>query len=147
MSQPSLPSTPQHTLHTPHPVKRVKWRPESNTEIAVVPRTIGISPFGFGVPPVSALPRSGSMTRTTGLSSIFAASSSDDASAGSGAGGGSVGSGLSSAANIVTDADRIEIWDIRRHYVSKYVLLGSEGAVSGKYFPFFNTVTLSTPIR
>lgn len=29
------------------------------------------------------------------------------------------------------DADRIQVWDVRREHISKYVLLGGEGSVAG----------------
>lgn len=35
----------------------------------------------------------------------------------------------------VEDPDRVEIWDVRRHHISKYVLLGSEGACAGALDP------------
>lgn len=31
------------------------------------------------------------------------------------------------------DKDRPSIWDVRRHHVPKYVLLGGEGAVAGTF--------------
>ena len=99
MSRPTLSTIPAHTLHTPHSVKRLYWRPgaENATELAVVPFTPGISPLGrvlFDDPPTAG--------------------------------------GASKFDKLDMDADRIEVWDIRREYISKYVLLGGEGSVAGK---------------
>ena len=70
------------------------------TELLVVPRTVGISPFGVR-----------------------------------GAGGLKEPEGPREGAgdDLDMDKDRPGIWDIRRHNVPKYVLLGGEGAVAGKY--------------
>lgn len=83
---------PVHSLHTPHPLRRVAWRPGHDTELAVVSlmQPAGGSGSGFI------------------LDGIDASSSGGSASA--------------------DDDSRIEIWDVRREYIGKYVLAGGDGA-------------------
>ncbi|KAF8334603.1 uncharacterized protein EI90DRAFT_3288120 [Cantharellus anzutake] len=102
ISHPTLSSTPVHTLHAPHPIKKVKWRPNNPTEIAVVPRTVGISPLGI-IPSDPNLPGK----EAANIAARFAPGT---------------------RADYVEDPDRVEVWDVRRQHISKYVLLGSEGA-------------------
>jgi hypothetical protein len=70
------------------------------TELLVVPRTVGVSPFGVR----------GNIAKEPELS-VREAGGDDMAD---------------------RDKDRPGIWDVRRHHVPKYVLLGGEGAVAGK---------------
>lgn len=109
MSSLGLGSTPVHTLHTPHPVRRVRWRPGCDTEVAIVPQTPGISQSA-GAP---GLPGTTTEASAPSLNT--------------------------STASGVSDADRVEIWDVRRGWIGKYVLLGGEGSVSGKR-PFFSSL-------
>ena len=110
-----IPSVLYHTMRTPHPVKQVAWGPSSLstfpgssaqqhlTELLVVPRTLGVSPFGVR----------GNIGKESELSLRDAGG--DDLADG--------------------DKDRPGIWDVRRHHVPKYVLLGGEGAVAGNLLP------------
>lgn len=109
MSTLGLGSTPLHTLHTPHPVRRVRWRPGCDTEVVIVPQTPGISPSatGPGAP----------VTTASGALESFTL--------------GDVPSSNAIGSNGGSEADRIELWDVRRGWVGKYVLLGGEGSVSG----------------
>lgn len=116
MSTLGIPTVPHHTLRTPHPVKQVAWRPASLsaftgpstqqhlTELLVVPRTIGVSPFGVR----------GNISKESELP-VREAGGDDMADC---------------------DKDRPGVWDVRRHHVPKYVLLGGEGAVAGKSSQF-----------
>jgi WD40 repeat protein len=106
MSHSTIPQIPTHTLHTPNGVKRVLWRPEHDTEIAVVPLTSGISPAG-------------------GPGAV------DDPNAVGG------------------EADKIEVWDVRREWISKYILEAGDGAVAGEKYSRSHSihVTRVLPIR
>lgn len=107
-----MPSQPLHVLRTPHPVKHVMWRPSASvnalsstsqhhlTELLVVPRTVGVSPFGVR----------GSAPKEPEHNKDVARDDLAD-----------------------LDKDRPGIWDVRRHHVPKYVLLGGEGAVAGSF--------------
>lgn len=135
-------SPPVHILRTPHPIKKVQWRPPSVpsstspshvphlTELFVIPRTIGISPFGD--PSSKAKEKEYASlehhtrshhnighdfeaTRTNALPRHFLHLKETDAEE-----------------NADVDKDRPCIWDVRRHHVPKYVLLGGEGATAGK---------------
>lgn len=121
MSTLTLGSTPFHTLHTPHPVRRVRWRPGCDTEVAIVPQTPGISPSATGpIAPVTAA--SGALeTYSPTYTSLSAAG----------------------GANSISEADRIELWDVRRGWVGKYVLLGGEGSVSGPCLLLFTILRIS----
>lgn len=53
------------------------------------------------------------------------------------------GSGIS---NTVSGADRIEIWDVRRPWLPKYVLEGGEGAVSRMSIRFASSNHKTDPV-
>ncbi len=100
MSAVELPNDPYHIIYAPHPVRRIAWRPDHDTEIAVV-------------------------STRSGLSDVASPSPSDRRS-----------DITDSTAEIVhEDESRLEIWDVRRSYVAKYILgqaarFGPTGAAS-----------------
>ncbi|CEL56747.1 hypothetical protein RSOLAG1IB_08049 [Rhizoctonia solani AG-1 IB] len=162
MNSPQMATQPIHTLHTTHPVKQAAWRPGHETEIAVVHLTPGISPQKAGVlgsttslvgidmslqihahgtktPMLSSSPASHFITR--GPSHRQRALSHSEtlitsASADNLAQFGTTGHGSQTAA-YDGDADRIEIWDVRRNWVAKYVLGDSvaDGPVTELVWP------------
>lgn len=151
---------PTHTLHTTHAVKQAAWRPGHDTELAIVHLTPGISPqkasalagttslggidmslqihaHGAKTPMLSSSPAShygirGPHHRQRALShseSIVPSMSAENLTQ------------LGSAAQLTPaydgDADHIEIWDVRRSWVAKYVLSDniSDGPVTELVWP------------
>ncbi|KAJ1301438.1 hypothetical protein OPQ81_008696 [Rhizoctonia solani] len=147
MNAPQIATQPIHTLHTTHSVKQVAWRPGHETEIAVAYLTPGISSQKTGIlgsttslagidmslqihahgtktPMLSSSPAShfiarGPSHRQRALShseNLITSSSADNL----------VQLGTTSQSQQTAaydgDPDRIEIWDVRRNWVAKYVL-------------------------
>ncbi|GAB1522525.1 hypothetical protein RhiTH_005645 [Rhizoctonia solani] len=162
MNAPQMATLPIHTLHTTHPVKQAAWRPGCETEIAVVHLTPGISPQKAGVlgsttslvgidmslqihahgaktPMLSSSPAShfiakGPSHRQRALShseTLITSASTDNLLQL-----GTVGHSSQPTA-YDGDADRIEIWDVRRNWVAKYVLGDSvaDGPVTELVWP------------
>ncbi|ELU37909.1 WD40 domain-containing protein [Rhizoctonia solani AG-1 IA] len=162
MNAPQMATLPIHTLHTTHPVKQAAWRPGYETEIAVVHLTPGISPQKAGVlgsttslvgidmslqihahgaktPMLSSSPAShfiakGPSHRQRALShseTLITSASTDNLLQL-----GTVGHSSQPTA-YDGDADRIEIWDVRRNWVAKYVLGDSvaDGPVTELVWP------------
>ncbi|KAG8688260.1 hypothetical protein FRC11_005775 [Ceratobasidium sp. 423] len=162
MSTSQMATQPIHTLHTTHAVKQVAWRPGHETEIAVVHLTPGISSQKTGIlgsttslagvdmslqihghgtktPMLSSSPAShfisrGPSHRQRALShseNLITSASADNL----------VQLGTTSQNPQPTaydgDADRIEIWDVRRNWVAKYVLGDSvtDGPVTELVWP------------
>ncbi|KAH7334546.1 hypothetical protein B0J17DRAFT_770868, partial [Rhizoctonia solani] len=162
MNGPQMTAQPIHTLHTTHVVKQVAWRPGHETEIAVVHLTPGISPQKTGIlgsttslagidmnlqihghgaktPMLSSSPAShfiarGPSHRQRALShseTLISSNSTDNL----------VQLGTTSQnsqpAAYDGDGDRIEIWDVRRGWVAKYVLGDSlaDGPVTELVWP------------
>ncbi|EUC63812.1 WD domain, G-beta repeat protein [Rhizoctonia solani AG-3 Rhs1AP] len=162
MNGQTMSTQPIHTLHTTHAVKQVAWRPGHETELAVVHLTPGISPQKTGVLGSTTslagidmnLQIHGHGTKTPMLSSspashFIARGPSHRQRA------------LSHSENLITsnsvdnlvqfgttsqnsqtvaydgDGDRIEIWDVRRNWVAKYVLGDSvsDGPVTELVWP------------
>lgn len=99
------PPTPLHVLHTPYPLRRVAWRPNHDTELAIVPLTNSLSASMTSLDPsISSIPQGLGSHPTT-----------ND-----------------------TDA-HIEIWDVRRHHISKYTVPTQEGPSVGLNFVDQNT--------
>ncbi|CAE7090273.1 unnamed protein product [Rhizoctonia solani] len=153
---------PIHTLHTTHAVKQVAWRPGHETELAVVHLTPGISSQKTGVlgsttslagidmnlqihahgtktPMLSSSPAShfiarGPSHRQRALShseNLITSNSVDNLV--------QLGtiSQNSQTVGYDGDADRIEVWDVRRNWVAKYVLGDSvaDGPVTELVWP------------
>ncbi|CUA76407.1 WD repeat-containing protein 59 [Rhizoctonia solani] len=153
---------PIHTLHTTHGVRQVAWRPGHETELAVVHLTSGISSQKTGIlgsttslvgidmslqihghgtktPMLSSSPAShfiarGPSHRQRALShseNLISSNSVDNL----------VQLGTTSqntqAVAYDGDADRIEIWDVRRNWVAKYVVGDSvaDGPVTELVWP------------
>jgi hypothetical protein len=146
MSTPQMSTQPIHTLHTTHPVKQAAWRPGHETELAIVHMTPGIAPqkanalagttsmggidmslqihaHGAKTPMLSSSPAShyairGPHHRQRALShseSIVTSNSSENLT--------QLGASYTPQTYAYDgDANRIEIWDVRRSWVAKYVL-------------------------
>lgn len=146
MNASQMSSQPIHTLHTTHAVKQVAWRPGYETELAIAHMTPGISSqkgnilggttslagidmslqihaHGTKTPMLSSSPAShfggrAPHPRQRALShseTIITSASTDNLT--------QLGVGHGSQATAYDgDADRIEIWDVRRNWVAKYVL-------------------------
>jgi hypothetical protein len=104
MTAVEMPTYPYHTIHTPHPVRRLAWRPGHDTEIAVV-----------SIP--TTAPTGGSSTPMQETKNL-----EDDTSPAQ------------------TDESRLEVWDVRRGHVAKYILgkasrFGETGAVTDLIWP------------
>ncbi|CAE6433891.1 unnamed protein product [Rhizoctonia solani] len=162
MNGPQMATQPSHTLHTTHAVKQVAWRPGYETEIAIVHMTPGISPQKAGVlgsttslagidmnlqihghgaktPMLSSSPASHFITR--GPSHRQRALSHSETLITSNSADNLVQLGTTSQnsqpAAYDGDGDRIEIWDVRRNWVAKYVLGDSvaDGPVTELVWP------------
>lgn len=91
MSSPEMLNRPYHVIHAPHPVRRIMWRPEHPTEIAVVSiRDSLVSASSAGM-------------QANAHTDVL----TDDEDTG-----------------LINDDEesRLEIWDVRRGFVPKYVL-------------------------
>ncbi|QRW24507.1 WD40 domain-containing protein [Rhizoctonia solani] len=151
---------PIHTLHTTHPVKQAAWRPGYETEIAVVHLTPGISSkagvlgsttslvgidmslqihaHGAKTPMLSSSPASHFIAkgpshrqRALSLGNTHNLGFYDNLLQL-----GTVGHSSQPTA-YDGDADRIEIWDVRRNWVAKYVLGDSvaDGPLQNSFGP------------
>ncbi|TYJ57984.1 hypothetical protein B9479_001342 [Cryptococcus floricola] len=112
-----------HSLYTPHPIRRIAWRPNHSTELLVVPVTQPLSTTQ-GVDPASSLPQPTvapieSKDKSTRLNvpKLFNRSSSQ-------------------ASDSPTedddpleddDAAHLSIWHVRRHHVAKYNVPTQDG--------------------
>ncbi|KAG9087286.1 hypothetical protein FS749_003027, partial [Ceratobasidium sp. UAMH 11750] len=146
MSAPQISTQPIHTLHTTHAVKQAAWRPGHETELAIVHMTPGIAAqkgnvlggttslagidmslqihaHGAKTPMLSSSPAShyalrGPHHRQRALShseSIVTSNSTESLV--------QLGASYASQTSAYDgDGDRIEIWDVRRSWVAKYVL-------------------------
>jgi len=108
-----MPSKPTYTLHPPFPVRRVVWRPGYECEVAVVSN----AEFSTGSSPDLRQ----SMNVAVGTSA-----------------GAEVDIGMGRVEGktrpVTTENwDRVEIWDVRRGWISKWCVPGSagEGSVTG----------------
>ena len=118
---------PKYTLRTSFPVRRVSWRKGYNCEVAIVSNAESGGGISMEVPQspdpsaVSSLARAIMPSPRIGFASVDAIE----------------GAALNSdEAGFITRTDGIdpiEIWDVRRSYIAKWVLIGSaiEGGVTG----------------
>lgn len=104
MTAVEMPTHPYHTIHTPHPVRRLAWRPGHDTEIAVVsiPATVASAAVSTPVQEPKALDNDSIPEQI--------------------------------------DESRLEVWDVRRGHVAKYILgkasrFGETGAVTDLIWP------------
>ncbi|KAG8736176.1 hypothetical protein FRC10_009633 [Ceratobasidium sp. 414] len=145
MGAPQMSTQPIHTLHTTHAVKQAAWRPGHETELAIVHMTPGIAAqkgnalagttslvgidmslqihaHGAKTPMLSSSPAShyalrGPHHRQRALShsEIVTSNSAENLV--------QLGASYASQTSAYDgDADRIEIWDVRRSWVAKYVM-------------------------
>jgi hypothetical protein len=87
MSAVEFPSEPSHVIFAAHPVRRVAWRPNHDTEIAVVSTQAGISDIA----------QPADRNHEPGPTD-------------------------SSEEPAMEAESRLEVWDVRRSYVAKYIL-------------------------
>ena len=131
-----MPPKPTYTLHTSFRIRRVAWRPESQTEIAVaaetglntaMPTTISTASI---LSDISALPVS-----SINHSSPQSATDSSPRSAGSVPDNPSRVDFLPSTNPLITAGNELEIWDVRRGWVNKWSIEGgaAEGGISGEH--------------
>ncbi|KAH7923852.1 hypothetical protein BV22DRAFT_1067906 [Leucogyrophana mollusca] len=124
---------PTYTLHPSFPVRRVLWRPDYPCELALVSN----AEFGSGSgSELLASPRLSSASVNAGLDSLNGLNM--------GAGGGAMGilGGVSKHENVNEGkgtgaaGDAIEIWDVRRGWVAKWIVEApsSEGGVTDLEF-------------
>ncbi|QRW12133.1 WD domain, G-beta repeat protein [Ceratobasidium sp. AG-Ba] len=160
MSTPQISTMPIHTLHTTHSVKQVAWRPGHETELAVVHMTSGIATqkgnvlggttslagidmslqihgHGAKTPMLSSSPAShyalrGHRQRALSHSESIVTSNSAENLVQLGAAYASQSIGYDG------DPDRIEIWDVRRNWVAKYVIgdAVADGSVTELVWPY-----------
>ena len=98
------PPTAAHTLHTAYPVRRIAWRPGHPTELVVVP-----IPQSLSVPEATHAPNES--FRNPASSTQFTSRPQSPQPA-------------PHSSDVVA---HLEIWDVRRHYISKYSLPTSDG--------------------
>jgi len=130
-----MPSKPTYTLHTSYRIRRVAWRPESQTEIAVAPDAPSSSVISTSISSTGAY----SDNSPSSMASIMhtspqSATNSSPRSAGSSQDGSQRTNSLHSANPLRANMDELEIWDVRRSWVSKWTVEGSsvEGGISGE---------------
>lgn len=111
-------STPTYILAAPYPVRHARWRPGYECELALV------SNAGFGGLGQEAAGEAG--TATPDVAPI---SSSPEVEVAAHA----------AAHRTVENGDPVEIWDVRRGYLAKWVLSGSsiEGGVTGRVLFYY----------
>ncbi|KZV67776.1 hypothetical protein PENSPDRAFT_610968 [Peniophora sp. CONT] len=104
-------SMPTYTLAAPYPVRHARWRPGYECELALV------SNAGFGGFGQEAASEAGSVTPDAG-----SISSSPEVEV----------TAHAAAHRTVENGDPVEIWDVRRGYLAKWILPGSsiEGGVT-----------------
>ncbi|KAJ8489981.1 hypothetical protein ONZ51_g2575 [Trametes cubensis] len=123
--------TPTYTLHTSFPVRRVLWRPGYECELAVVSNAdFGTgTDFGHGSLPMG--PSSASVGLSSGLNTAVSSPRLPSAHLG----GSETPKSPEERSKSTTrgeGSDPVEIWDVRRGYIAKWVVNGSavEGGVT-----------------
>ncbi|KAI0741856.1 hypothetical protein C8Q80DRAFT_1196599 [Daedaleopsis nitida] len=131
LTHPATRHTSQHptnTLHTSFPVRRVLWRPGYECELAIVSNAdFGIgtgADFGHGA-------LGGNTSGSSGLNSTVPSPRNYTSPLAEGSGSASA----AQRAKSVTPhdgSDPVEVWDVRRGYIAKWVVTGSavEGGVT-----------------
>ena len=119
---------PTYTLHTSFPVRRVLWRPGYECELTIVSNADFGPGSDFGHAALSAGSTSGSGGLTSAVPSPRAHPSHLSET--------SATVSAAERAKSVTrhdGSDPVEIWDVRRGYIAKWVVMGSavEGGVTG----------------
>ncbi|RPD58851.1 hypothetical protein L226DRAFT_493796 [Lentinus tigrinus ALCF2SS1-7] len=116
---------PTYTLHTSFPVRRVLWRPGYECELAIVSNAdfgTGMD-FGHGGLPAGSSAASGGLGTAMPSPRIPTAHFSDPS-----------GTPQDRAKSVTPNdgSDPVEIWDVRRGYIAKWVVNGSavEGGVT-----------------
>ena len=123
-----------YTLHASYPVRRIAWRPDYETELAIASNfEAGLFLTSQNRPSSSASLSSKEQVLSTSATGNTSGFISTDSSFG----------GLDSEnrqQNLDVDkqiysGDMIEIWDVRRQWIAKWRVLGSgrEGGVTGKH--------------
>ncbi|KAI0766904.1 hypothetical protein BD413DRAFT_567976 [Trametes elegans] len=122
---------PTYTLHTSFPVRRVLWRPGYECELAVVSNADFGTGTDFGHGALPSGPSSASVGLASGLSTAL---SSPRISSAHIAGTESPSTPEERAKSVTRGdgSDPVEIWDVRRGYIAKWVVNGSavEGGVT-----------------
>ncbi|KAI0644296.1 hypothetical protein C8Q79DRAFT_139375 [Trametes meyenii] len=122
---------PAYTLHTSYPVRRVLWRPGYECELAVVSNAdFGTGP-DFGHSTLPSGPSSASVGLTSGLSTALS-SPRITATHLSGTESPRTPEDRSKSLTRNDGSDPVEIWDVRRGYIAKWIVNGSavEGGVT-----------------
>ncbi|KAI0628217.1 hypothetical protein C8Q77DRAFT_1150372 [Trametes polyzona] len=122
---------PAYTLHTSFPVRRVLWRPGYECELAVVSNADFGTGTDFGHGSIPSGPSSASVGLPSGLSTALSSPRLQTAHLG---GTESPGNSEERAKSLTRadGSDPVEIWDVRRGYIAKWVVNGSavEGGVT-----------------
>ncbi|OSD00134.1 hypothetical protein PYCCODRAFT_1414786 [Trametes coccinea BRFM310] len=135
LTQPSTRShtahRPAYTLHTSFPVRRVLWRPGYECELAVVSNADFGTGTDFGHTSLSGGPSSASIGLSSGLSTALSSPRLSSAHL-SGTESPRTPEERSSSVSRRETSDPVEIWDVRRGYIAKWVVNGSavEGGVT-----------------
>ncbi|KAI0351880.1 hypothetical protein OH77DRAFT_1498292 [Trametes cingulata] len=122
---------PTYTLHTSFPVRRVLWRPGYECELAVVSNAdFGIG-TDFGHASLPSGPSSASVGLASGLATALSSPRLPSAHIG-GAESPRTPEERGKSATRSDGSDPVEIWDVRRGYIAKWVVNGSavEGGVT-----------------
>ncbi|KAI9063837.1 hypothetical protein FKP32DRAFT_1571226 [Trametes sanguinea] len=124
---------PTYTLHTSFPVRRVLWRPGYECELAVVSNADFGTGTDFGHTSLSGGPSSASIGLSSGLSTALSSPRLTSAHL-SGTESPRTPEERSSSVSRRETSDPVEIWDVRRGYIAKWVVNGSavEGGVTGQ---------------
>lgn len=130
-----MPSKPTYTLHTSYRIRRVAWRPESQTEIAVAPDAASSSAISASISSIGVYADNSPLSIASIVhASPQSATNSSPRSVGSSQEGSHRTNSLPSANSLRVAMDELEIWDVRRSWVSKWTVEGSsaEGGICGE---------------
>lgn len=137
--------TPTYTLHTAFPVRRVLWRPGYECELAVVSNAdFGTTSNTDALSAVSNVTTASNAGVVAGLVSAISSPRIGTVPIGAG----EDGPGMEGRAPSVArdgGSDPIEIWDVRRGYIAKWVVNKSavEGGITGIFLNIFLLFTCS----
>ncbi|KAI8974589.1 hypothetical protein BD414DRAFT_498136 [Trametes punicea] len=122
---------PTYTLHTSFPVRRVLWRPGYECELAVVSNADFGTGTDVGHGSLPGGPSSASVGLTSGLATAFSSPRMPPAHLG-GTDSPRTPEERSNSVSRRETSDPVEIWDVRRGYIAKWVISGSavEGGVT-----------------
>ena len=137
-------SSPSYTLHVSNPVRRVSWRPGYETELAVAYYTDSTFNPALKTPQPVTLSLSPSIKQLSlenENTTVSGTLDSEEGGASPSIGVLPMGLHISGGQPNARSGELVEIWDVRRPWLAKWTVNGSnnEGGVSGMVFSSFDT--------